>query len=47
MAVSANYKRLNKEKILRNGLKKNCKWTWGRECSAQEKGDFLTYFLTN
>jgi len=25
-------------------FKRNCKWTYGRECTAQEKGDFLTYF---
>ncbi len=22
---------------------RNCKWTWGRECTPQEKGDLLTY----
>ena len=22
---------------------RNCKWTWGRECTAQEKGDLLEY----
>ncbi|MBF0099102.1 MAG: DUF1924 domain-containing protein [Magnetococcales bacterium] len=25
---------------------RNCKGTWGRACSAQEKGDLLTYFAT-
>jgi len=24
---------------------RNCQWTLGRECSAQEKGDVLTYLL--
>jgi len=24
-------------------FKRNCKWTWGRECTAQEKGDLLEY----
>jgi len=22
---------------------RNCKWTWGRECTPQEKGDLLEY----
>ena len=22
---------------------RNCLWTWGRECTAQEKGDLLEY----
>jgi len=22
---------------------RNCKWTWGRECTAQEKGDLIEY----
>ena len=22
---------------------RNCKWTWNRECTAQEKGDLLTH----
>jgi hypothetical protein len=25
---------------------RNCKGTWGRACTAQEKGDLLTYFAT-
>jgi len=25
---------------------RNCKWTLGRECTAQEKGDFLAWFLS-
>lgn len=25
---------------------RNCKWTLGRECTIQEKGDFLAYFLS-
>ena len=24
-------------------FKRNCKWTWGRECTPQEKGDLLEY----
>ncbi len=22
---------------------RNCKWTWGRECTPQEKGDLLSF----
>ncbi|MBD3671039.1 MAG: DUF1924 domain-containing protein [Gammaproteobacteria bacterium] len=25
---------------------RNCKWTYGRRCTAQEKGDLLTYLLS-
>ncbi len=25
-------------------FKRNCKWTYGRVCTPQEKGDFLMYF---
>lgn len=24
---------------------RNCKWTYGRECTAREKGDLLTYLM--
>jgi hypothetical protein len=24
---------------------RNCKWTFGRECTPQEKADFLTFFV--
>lgn len=43
MAPSVNPKRLQKTKTIRKWLKRNCKWTFGRECSAQEKGDLLTW----
>lgn len=43
LAPSVNDKRLEKTKTIQKWLKRNCKWTLGRECSAQEKGDFLTW----
>lgn len=43
LAPSANRERLTDAKKIRKWLKRNCKWTLGRECSAQEKGDFLSY----
>lgn len=30
-------------KKIKKWFKRNCKWTYGRECTAQEKGDFLMY----
>ena len=47
MAVSANEDRFTKQKKINKWFKRNCKWTWGRECTAWEKGDFLMYFQQN
>ncbi|MDX8387985.1 MAG: DUF1924 domain-containing protein [Ghiorsea sp.] len=35
--------RFTKAKKIKKWFRRNCKWTYGRECTAQEKGDFLTY----
>lgn len=43
MAPSMNAKRLTDAKQIRKWLKRNCKWTLKRECTAQEKGDVLTW----
>ena len=43
LAPSVNPERLTKAKHMRKWLKRNCKWVLGRECTAQEKGDFLSY----
>ena len=43
MAPSINPKRYTRMKKIEKWFKRNCKWTWGRECSPQEKGDILTY----
>ena len=43
MAVSVNPKRFTKTKKIRKWFRRNCKWAWGRKCTAQEKGDILTY----
>lgn len=43
LAPSANNERLTDIKFINKWFKRNCKWTLGRECSAQEKGDFLEY----
>jgi len=46
MAVSVNSRRLTEAKAIKKWLKRNCKWTLGRECTAQEKADVLTYINT-
>jgi len=43
LAPSINEKSLSMTKNIQKWLKRNCKWTLGRECTAQEKGDVLTY----
>jgi mono/diheme cytochrome c family protein len=43
MAPSANPDRLQDVAEIRKWLKRNCRWTLGRECTAQEKGDLLTF----
>ena len=43
MAPSTNPERLTDPKKIRKWLLRNCKWTFGRECTAQEKGDLLLW----
>ena len=43
LAPSRDPRRLSDRARVRKWLKRNCKWTLGRECTAQEKGDVLTY----
>lgn len=43
LAPSANPDRLTDVKEIKKWFKRNCEWTVGRECTAQEQGDFLTY----
>lgn len=45
MAHSANADRYTDVKKIEKWFKRNCKDTWGRECTAQEKGDILMYLL--
>jgi hypothetical protein len=41
LAPSANPKRLTDAEHVEKWFLRNCKWTLGRECSPQEKGDVL------
>jgi hypothetical protein len=43
MASSANALRYTDLNKVEKWFTRNCKWTWGRECTAQEKGDLLEY----
>jgi mono/diheme cytochrome c family protein len=43
MAPSVNSDRFADPKKVAKWFKRNCKWTLGRECSMQEKGDFTKY----
>ena len=43
MAPSSNAERFTDSKKVEKWFKRNCKWTVGRECTAQEKANFLVY----
>lgn len=43
MSPRVNPARLSDNRKVEKWLLRNCKWTLGRECSAQEKADFLAY----
>lgn len=43
MSPAAHPQRLTDIKKIEKWFLRNCKGTWGRECTAQEKGDFLVY----
>lgn len=46
MAPSTNGQRLTDTKKIKKWLLRNCKWTYGRVCTTQEKGDFLSWLST-
>lgn len=43
MAPSVNRKRYQSAKKIEKWFLRNCQWTFGRECSTQEKADILTW----
>lgn len=45
MAPRVNNKRFIDAKEVDKWFKRNCKDTWGRECTAQEKSDFVAFFF--
>jgi cytochrome c553 len=46
LAPSVNPERLTDPAKVEKWLRRNCRWTLGRECSADEKADFLAYIAT-
>jgi hypothetical protein len=46
MAVSVNIARLTDPAKVEKWFRRNCRWTLGRECTPQEKGDFVQYLST-
>ncbi len=43
LAPSINKLSLSKVKKVNKWFKRNCKWTTGKECSAQQKADILAF----
>jgi cytochrome c5 len=43
MSPRVNTERYTDEKKIEKWFKRNCNDAWGRECTAQEKADFLTF----
>lgn len=43
LAPSAQPDRFSDPDKVEKWFKRNCTWTWGRECTPQEKTDFLIY----
>lgn len=43
MSPTVNPMRLTDKKKIKKWLLRNCKWTFGRECNAQEKGNILLW----
>ena len=46
LSPNANGKRFSDLKKVEKWFKRNCKWTWGRECTAEEKGHLMAWMLT-
>lgn len=46
MAISANSSRYTDAAKVEKWFKRNCAEVLGRECTAQEKGDWLSYMLS-
>ena len=43
MKPAVNPERLTDARQIEKWFLRNCKWTFGRECTPQEKGDFLMF----
>lgn len=47
MSPTVNPERLSDDRKVEKWFLRNCKWTLGRECSVQEKADFLAYIKSS
>jgi hypothetical protein len=47
LSPKANPKRLTKVRKINKWLKRNCKWTYKRECTTEEKVSFIEFIRTN
>ncbi|MDD4912098.1 MAG: DUF1924 domain-containing protein [Sideroxydans sp.] len=45
MSTKVTADRFSDEKKIEKWFKRNCKDAWGRECTVQEKADFLTFLI--
>lgn len=43
LAPSVNSERFTEARFIEKWFRRNCKWVLDRECTPQEKGDFLMY----
>ena len=46
MAVSVNPMRFTDPRKVAKWFRRNCRTVLGRECTAQEKGDFITFMMS-
>ncbi|MFQ5329303.1 MAG: DUF1924 domain-containing protein [Thermodesulfobacteriota bacterium] len=46
IARSANSDRFTVPKKVKKWFRRNCKWVLERECTAQEKGNYITFMLS-
>lgn len=47
MSPAINPERFTDAAKIEKWFMRNCKWTWGRECTADEKASFLLYLTTS
>jgi len=43
MALSVNPNRLSDPAKIAKWFRRNCKWTWGRECTSEEKQQIMAW----
>jgi hypothetical protein len=46
LAPSVNPQRMSDQAKVEKWLRRNCRWTLGRECTPEEKADFISFIET-